>query len=54
MKYKVEITETLQRIVEVEAEHEIDAIREVRSLYRSGDEVLDANDFVGVKMRCIG
>lgn len=43
--YKVRIVETLSRIVEVEAEDEIDALNFVEDLYCDGIEVLDAEDF---------
>ena len=47
MKIKVEITETLQRVVEVEATNEKDAIDLVKALYNDEYIVLDYNDFVG-------
>ena len=48
MKWKVEITETLQRGVEIEAESAEDAERQVRSMYLHGDIVLDASNYVDV------
>ena len=44
MKFKVEITETLQRIVEIEAASAEDAERQIRAAYRAGDIVLGAED----------
>lgn len=38
--YKVEITETLQRIVEVQAENEEEAIKKVNDLYDDCEIVL--------------
>ena len=48
MKWAVEITETLQSRVDIEAESPEDAVRQVRDLYRRGDIVLDASDYVDV------
>lgn len=45
--YKVEITETLQRTVEVKASSSGEAIEKVKELYRNEDIVLDYNDFMG-------
>ena len=49
MKYEVEITETLQRTVEVEAASTEDAERQVRAAYRAGAIVLDAEDCTEVE-----
>ena len=48
MKWNVEITETLQTSVEIEAESAEDAEEQARELYRRGCIVLDASDLVGV------
>lgn len=45
--YKIEITETLQRVVEVEAESENEAMDLVKEQYRNCDIVLDSTDFIG-------
>ena len=45
-KYRIEVTEVLSRIVEMEAENEDDAIEMVRQMYRNCDIVLDASDYV--------
>jgi hypothetical protein len=50
MKYEVEITETLQRIVEIEAASAEDAERQVRAAYRTGDIVLGAEDCTDVEI----
>ena len=50
MKYEVEITETLQRVVEVEAASAEDAERQVRAAYLAGDIVLDAEDCADVEI----
>jgi len=46
VKFLVEITETLQRRVEVEAENEADAELVVRERYRNGEIVLAGDDYV--------
>ena len=48
MKYVVEITEILQRLVEVEATSPEEAERRVSNMYRRGQEVLDDADRVDV------
>ena len=53
MKYEVEITETLQRSVEIEAASAEDAKRQVRAAYRAGDIVLDAKDCAGVEITAV-
>lgn len=47
MKYKIEITETLQKVVEVEAETLTEAITKVGTDYANSEIVLDEMDFVG-------
>lgn len=46
MKYKIEITETLQRVVEVEADNLRDAVIDVGTQYGSGEIVLTEEDFI--------
>ena len=50
MKYEVEITETLQRIVEIEAASAEDAERQIRTAYRAGAIVLGAEDCADVEV----
>lgn len=45
-KYSVEITETLQRTVEIEAENATEAYKKVNAMYRDEDIVLDSGDFI--------
>ena len=47
-KYKVEITEYLQRVIEVDAESEKDAIALVKEDYRKENIVLDDFDLTGL------
>lgn len=46
MKYKVQITETLQRIIEVEASSESEAILYVKEKYKKEDIVLNETDYI--------
>ena len=45
-KYRIEITETLSRTIETEAESEAVAVEKVRQMYRNGDIILDASDYI--------
>ena len=53
MKYSVEITETLQRVVEVEADGAVAAERIVSDIYRQGQIVLDDKCCVDVVVRSL-
>jgi hypothetical protein len=48
--FKIEIMETLSRVIEVEAEHIDDAIKIAKSSYSREEIVLDHNDFVDVEI----
>ena len=48
--YQVEITETSQRVEEVEAESEEEAIDIVDELYRNGEIVIEYNDYKGYEI----
>ena len=50
MKFKIEITETSQRIIEVEAETLTEAITKVGQDYSTGGIVLDETDFIGYEI----
>ena len=50
-KYKVEISETLQRVIEVEAESLSEAVTKVCKDYADGEIVLDGMDFVGYEIK---
>jgi len=47
--YKIEVRETLSRVVEVTAENADAAVSKVGDLYRQCEIVLDAEDYVGVE-----
>ena len=53
MKYKVEISESLQQMVEVEASTREEAERVALKRYRSGEIVLSADGFVSVEVSCL-
>lgn len=46
MRFAIQITETLQRVIEVEAGSVEDAEMAVRRQYHSGETILDASDHV--------
>lgn len=46
MKYYVSVTETLNKVVSVDAENENEAIRKVKSAHRDYDLVLSSDDYV--------
>lgn len=50
-KYKVEITEYLQRTVEVEADNESDAVFKVEENYHDAKEALDYSDHTGTDIK---
>ena len=47
-EFQIEITETLSRIVSVDANDIDEAIQKVREQYRQSDIVLDSEDFISV------
>ena len=49
MKYYVSVTETLNKVVSVDAESEVDAEEQVREAYYKCDIVLDEDNFAGVE-----
>ena len=46
MRFAIQITETLQRVIEVEASSAEDAEMIVRRRYYSGEPILDSSDHV--------
>jgi len=50
MKHKIEITEILQRVIEVEAENEDEAIILIKRAYQNENIVLDSSDYVRTKI----
>ncbi len=47
MKYYVSVTETLNKVVSVDAESEEQAKQKVQDAYDNSDIVLDSDDFIG-------
>lgn len=48
MKYRVEVTETLQRIIEIDAECNDEAVLKAHRQYCNEDILLDSMDFIEV------
>lgn len=48
-EYHVEVTETLSRIVRIDASSPQEAIEKVREMYRKEEIVLGADDLVGAE-----
>ena len=46
-KFNVEITETLQKIITVEAENEQEALWKVEDMWKNGECILDSENFMG-------
>lgn len=53
-KFDVEITETLQRTVSVEAVSQEEAEKIVTEAWNNEDHVLDSTDFVSVDFKTVG
>ena len=47
-KFEVEVRETLSRTVVTSAYNDLDAMERVRERYRTGQLVLDADDYAGI------
>lgn len=44
--FKIEVKETLSRIIEIQAESKEDALLRIEELYKKQEIVLDADDYV--------
>lgn len=53
MKIKIEITETLQRTVEVDAEDMDDALYKVKKMYYKEDIMLDSSDYIDTEFMMV-
>ncbi len=53
MKYKVEITEYLQKTIEVDAKDENEAYSKVKQMYDNEGIVLSADDFTGKEFKVL-
>ena len=52
-KYTIEITETLQKQISVEANSYEEAERKVKEQYRNNDIILDSDDYIDTNYQCI-
>lgn len=52
-KFNIEITETLQRQIEIEAEDYDEAIKIIKERYHNSEIVLDFNDYIDTDFRLI-
>lgn len=50
MNFKIEIKETLSRIIDIEADNEEDAIRKAREQYKNQKIVLDSSDYINTEI----
>ena len=46
-KFSVEITETLQKVITVEAQDEAEALWKAEDMWKNGEYVLDSENFMG-------
>ena len=53
MKYKVEITEVLQKIIEVDADNIEEALSIIKEKYRKEEIVLDDKDYIDTKIEIV-
>lgn len=52
MKYQIEITETLQKTINVESENFESALEKIKQLYQRSEIVLDSKDFIDADFNC--
>lgn len=53
MKYKIEITETLQKTIEVEANDIEEALLKVKHLYKDEKEILDDTSYIDTEFKVV-
>ena len=53
MKYIIEITETLQRQIEVEAQNESEVINLIKEKYKNEEIILSEQDFIDYEIDII-
>ena len=51
--FNIEITETLQKIIEVGADNEEDALHKIMRMYKNEEVILDYDNFVDVSFKNI-
>ena len=52
-EFKVEITETLLRVIEVRANNSTQALEKVKLMYEQESIILDSNDFVDKEIKAL-
>ena len=53
MKYKIEITETLQKTIEVDADNVEDALLKVKHLYKDEKVILDDTSYIDTEFKVV-
>ena len=53
MKYKVEITETLQKTIEIETKDETEAILKIKDLYNKEEIILDDSSYIDTEFNIL-
>ena len=53
MKYKIEITEYLQKTIEVEASDEAEALALIKGKYNNSEIILTSDDFIDKEFKSI-
>lgn len=48
--YKIEVKETLSRIIEIEAKSIEEALLKVEEMYKNEEIILDSNDFIDAEI----
>lgn len=52
-KYNIEITETIQKIIEIEADNEQAALHSAMNKYKNSEVILTDEDFIDVDFKSI-
>ena len=53
MKYKIEITETLQKTIEVDASSEQEALLKIKELYNTESILLDDSSYIDTNFKVV-
>ena len=51
MKYKIEIKETLSKVIEVEAKDEGEALRKIEERHKNSEIILDSGDYIKTEIQ---
>lgn len=52
-KFNIEITETIQKTIEVEADNEQTALHSVMKMYKNSEVILTDEDFIDVDFKSV-